>query len=220
MTTATAADLRSIPQFAALGDKELALFAPLFMIRAYPKNSIIFSEGEPVGVVSFVLSGRVRLFWRDRNGEEMDLTVLGAGEIIGLVSLIGEAILTSSIALEPLVVAAVASHDLEALLLRCPAVGVALLKESIRVIRLLIQRAKVFNMEDVYGRVVWLLPRHATLSSDGRLITDRLTHADIARRVGATREMVGQVLRQLARDGYLAASDGRFEILRSLPSRR
>ena len=220
MTTATAADLRPIPQLAALGDEELDLLAPLFTIRAYPKNSIIVSEGEPVGAVFVVLSGRVRLFWRDRNGEEMDLTILGAGENFGLVSLIGETILTSNIALEPLVVAAITSNDLEQLLLRRPAVGVAFLKDAIRVIRLLIQRAKVFSMEDVYGRVVWLLPRYATPSSDGRLITARLTHADIARRVGATREMVGQVLRQLARDGYLAASNGRFEILRSMPRRR
>ena len=204
--------------FAALGDGELNLIAPLFTIRAYAKNSIIVSEGEPVGVVFFVLSGRVRLFWRDRNGEEMDLAILAAGENFGLVSLIGETILTSSVALEPLVVAAITSQALEDLLVRCPAVGVRLLKEAIRVIRLLIQRAKVFSMEDVYGRVVWILQRHAT-PCDGRLITDRLTHADIARRVGATREMVGQVLRHLARDGYLAACGGRFEILKSLPRR-
>jgi CRP/FNR family cyclic AMP-dependent transcriptional regulator len=219
MTTATAADLRAIPQFATLGDRELGHIAPLFTIRAYPKNSIIISEGEPVGAVFFVLSGRVRLFWRDPNGEEMDLAILAAGENFGLVSLIEETILTSFIAIEPLVVAAIPSRDLESLLVRFPAAGVLLLKEAVRVIRLLIQRAKVFSMEDVYGRVVWILQRHAT-ASDGRLITDRLTHADIARRVGATREMVGQVLRHLARDGYLATGEGRFEILKSLPRRR
>lgn len=205
--------------FAALGDGDLDLIAPLFTLRAYPKNSIIVSEGEPVGVVFFVLSGRVRLFWRDPSGDEMDLAILAVGENFGLVSLVGETILTSSIALEPLVVATITSQDLEHLLVRCPAVALRLLKEAVRVIRLLIQRAKVFSMEDVYGRVVWLLQRHAK-PCEGRLVTDRLTHADIARRVGATREMVGQVLRHLARDGYLAAGGGRFEILKSLPRRR
>lgn len=219
MTSATVGDLRAIPLFAALADRELGAIAPLFAVRTYPKNSIIVNEGEPVGVLFFVLSGRVRLFWCDRNGEEKDLAILAPGENFGLVSLIGETILTSSIALEPLVVATITSQDLEDLLLRYPAVGVRLLREAVRVIRLLIQRAKVFSMEDVYGRVVWILQRHAT-PSDGRLITDRLTHADIGRRIGATREMVGQVLRQLARDGYLVAGGGRFEILKSLPRRR
>jgi CRP-like cAMP-binding protein len=87
------------------------------------------------------------------------------------------------------------------------------------VIRNLIQRAKVFSMEGVQGRVVWLLQRRAT-SCNGQLVTERLTHADIARRVGATRETVGQILRDLVRGGYLAAGGGRYTILKALPGRR
>jgi CRP/FNR family cyclic AMP-dependent transcriptional regulator len=50
-------------------------------------------------------------------------------------------------------------------------------------------------------------------------VTERLTHADIARRVGATREMVGHVLRELARGGFITANGGRFTILKELPRR-
>jgi hypothetical protein len=38
--------------------------------------------------------------------------------------------------------------------------------------------------------------------------------------VGATREMVGQVLRELARGGYIVPGDGRFTILKEPPRRR
>jgi CRP/FNR family transcriptional regulator, cyclic AMP receptor protein len=219
MTTATVANLRKIPLFDVLRDDELDSIAPLFTVRAYPKNAIVVSEGEDVRALFFVLSGRTRHFWRDENGEEMDLVILGAGEWFGNSALIGEPMVVSSIAVEPLVVATISAADAEALLVRHPRVAMRYLQEHIWVIRHLVQRAKVFSMEGVYGRVVWLLQRRAT-PCDGRLVTERLTHADIARRVGATREMVGQVLRDLARGGYVAASGGRFTILKALPRRR
>lgn len=219
MTAATLANLRQVPLFAALRDDELDSIAPLFAVRAYPKNAIVVSEGEHVSALFLILSGRTRHFWRDENGQEMDLVILGAGEWFGNASLIGEPMVVSSITVEPLVVATISMKDMEALLLRFPALAMRFLKEHVRVVRHLIQRAKVFSMEGVHGRVVWLLQRHAT-PCDGRLLTERLTHADIARRVGATREMVGQVLRDLVRGGYIAASDGRFTILKQLPRRR
>ena len=46
-----------------------------------------------------------------------------------------------------------------------------------------------------------------------------MTQEEIARRVGATREMVGRVLRDLTRGGYLQVDRGRIEIVRKLPAR-
>jgi CRP/FNR family cyclic AMP-dependent transcriptional regulator len=219
MTAARGADLARIPPFSALSDDELNSMAHLFTVRAYPKHAIVASEGEAARVVMFIISGRTRHFWRDQHGNEMDLAILGAGESFGNVALIGEPFLVSSIVVEPLVVAAIEAQDFEALLLRHPGLAVRCLKDAFGVVRNLIQRAKVFSMEGVYGRVVWLLQRRA-VASDGKLVTDRLTQADIARRVGATRESVGQVLRELARGGYITASGGRFTILRQPPARR
>jgi CRP/FNR family transcriptional regulator, cyclic AMP receptor protein len=219
MPAASADDLRSVSLFAALSEDELQAAAPLFTIRRYPKNAIVVSEGDVLTSLVVILAGRTRHFWRDEDGQEMDLTVLGPGEPFGHVALIGEPALISSITLEPMVVASIAADEFEALMARCPALATQVLKGVIRTVRNLIQRAKVFSMEGVYGRVVWLLQRSATLS-DGLRVTDRLTHADIARRVGATREMVGQVLRDLAHGGYIAPSGGRFTILKEPPRRR
>jgi CRP/FNR family cyclic AMP-dependent transcriptional regulator len=219
MTNATATDLKGLPLFSALSDGELDVIAPFFTVRKYPKDAVVITEGESVGVLSFILSGRTRHFWRDENGQEMDLVVLSAGDGFGQASLIDMPMMVSSITVEPLVVATISRDDFEALLTRFPSLAVRLLKETIGVVRELIQRAKVFSTEGVYGRVVWMLERRAK-PLDGQLVTERLTQADIARRVGATREMVGQVLRDLARGGYIAASNGRFMILKKPPRRR
>ena len=57
------------------------------------------------------------------------------------------------------------------------------------------------------------------LHENGRLTTERLTHAEIGQRIGATREMVGRVLRDLARGGYIQAGRDRVTILRRPPPR-
>jgi CRP/FNR family cyclic AMP-dependent transcriptional regulator len=218
MTLATAADLRKVPLFEALDDTELGAIAPRFTVRAYPKNAILLTEGEPVDVVFFILCGRARNFWRDASGQEMDLVILGPGESFGYASLVGVPMLISSIAVDPLVVVTIDRAAFEAVLLGHPPLALRFLQEVIGVVCAQVQRAKVFSMEGVHGRVAWLLQRRARLGEGGR-VTERLTHADIARRVGATREMVGQVLRELARGGYIAASGGRFTILKELPRR-
>lgn len=219
MTAATLAHLRKVPQFTVLRDDELESIAPLFTVRAYPKNSIVVSEGQVLEVVMFIVSGRTRHFWCDESGQEMDLVILGAGDWLGAASMIGRSVVVSSIAVEPLVVAAIGTNDFEGLLLRHPPLALRFVKDQIAVIRSLIERAKVFSMEGVHGRVVWLLQRRAT-PCEGKLVTERMTQADIARRVGATREMVGQVLRDLARGGYVAAVGGRYTILKMPPRHR
>jgi CRP/FNR family cyclic AMP-dependent transcriptional regulator len=59
----------------------------------------------------------------------------------------------------------------------------------------------------------------SSAESDGKRVTEPLTHAEIGQRVGATREMVGRVLRDLARGGYIRTARGRVTLLRKLPSR-
>jgi CRP/FNR family cyclic AMP-dependent transcriptional regulator len=65
--------------------------------------------------------------------------------------------------------------------------------------------------------MVKLLLARAT-EDDGKQVAN-LTHAEIGHRVGATREMVGRLLRDLARGGYIKSERGRITILRALPKR-
>ena len=84
-------------------------------------------------------------------------------------------------------------------------------------LRRTLQATRSLTMEDVYGRVVKLILELAE-ESDGKRVAE-LTHAEIGHRVGATREMVGRLLRDLARGGYIKAESGRIIILRTPPPR-
>ena len=216
---AAAGHLAALPLFAVLRADELDAAVALFALRSIPKNAIIASEGEDVATVGFIVSGQVKLFWRDSEDHQVDLAVIGAGESITNSALLGAPLVVSLMATEPVVLVVIRREDFEALLLRHPQLAVAFAKDMIRIVRNLIERVRMLGMEDVHGRVVWLLLRRATLN-EGRLVTDRMTQEDIGRRVGATREMVGRVLRDLQSGGYIAASGGRFTVLHAPPRRR
>ena len=72
---------------------------------------------------------------------------------------------------------------------------------------------------DVYARVVQLFESLAVTQPDGtRVIAERLTHAEIASRVGCSREMVSRLMKDLERGGYLSVRSG-LRLLRNLPAR-
>ncbi len=218
MTTPTAADLAAIPLFASLSQKELQAAAQLFTVRSYPKDAIVATEGDRFDLFNIILSGKIQFFWRDEAGYQVKLGIDGPGGHYADVTLGGEPILMSVIALEDLRVASIPTTVIKQLLLRHPQVGVDLLMDVVARLRRLVERTKAFTMEDVYGRVVKLLLATA-VETDGKLVTERLTHAEIGQRVGATREMVGRVLRDLTRGGYIQAAQGRVTILRKPPRR-
>ncbi len=216
MTAATAADLTEVPLLASLSPEELQAAAQSFTVRCYPKDAIVATEGDRLDIFSFILAGEVKFFWRDEAGRQLDIAVLGPGDHFADATFDGEPILVSVIARADLRLASISMAEFEQLLLRHPQLAVMFLKRVIARLRRLVKATKTFTMEDVYGRVVQLLLARA-VETDGKLVTERLTHGEIGQRVGATREMVGRVLRDLARGGYIEVDRGRMTILRKPP---
>jgi CRP/FNR family cyclic AMP-dependent transcriptional regulator len=218
MTAPTPEDLAPIPLFASLTPKELQAVAGLFVVRSYPKDAIVATEGDRLDLFNVILSGRIQWLWIDEAGRQLKLHPEGPGGHFADTTLGGEPILMSIVALEPLRVAAIPMDELKRLLLRHPQLAVVLLMDVVGRLRRLLQTTKTLTMEEVYGRVVKLLLARA-VDSGGKLVAEHLTHAEIGHRVGATREMVGRVLRDLARGGYIETARGRITVLRKPPSR-
>ena len=69
----------------------------------------------------------------------------------------------------------------------------------------------------MYGRVARLLIDLAREEDGKMVITGKLTKQDIANRVGASREMISRVFRDLSQGGYIELTKGKITIARSLP---
>ncbi|MDQ3197465.1 MAG: helix-turn-helix domain-containing protein, partial [Pseudomonadota bacterium] len=85
--------------------------------------------------------------------------------------------------------------------------------------RSLTENVRSLALLDVYGRVAKLLLDLAR-EEDGKLvIADKLTQQDIANRVGASREMISRILKDLATGGYINITDKKIVINKKPPAR-
>jgi CRP/FNR family cyclic AMP-dependent transcriptional regulator len=215
----SARELAAIPLLASLSAKELEAAAQLFTVRTYARNAIVATEGDRMEMFNIILSGNVQAFWRDEAGHQLKLGIDGPGDHFADVTLGGEPALVSFVAIADLRVAAIRMIDLKQLLRRHPQVTLVMLMDVVARLRRLVQRTKNLTMVDVYGRVVRVLLA-SSVEADGKRVSARLTHAEIGQQVGATREMVGRVLRELAQGGYIKSERGRITVLRKPPARR
>ena len=215
MTHPTPAELAAIPLFATFSRKDLEDATRRFTIHAFPKDAIVASEGDRLDAFHVVLSGSLQWFFSEEDGPRLRFGIEEPGGHFADTTLFGEPILMSIVALEPLRVASIPMDEFRGLLLRHPRLTVTLLGEVVARLRRLLKTTRTLTMEEVYGRVVRLLLAGAADSRVGQ----RLTHAQIGERVGATREMVGRILRDLAKGGYIEMTRGRITVLRKPPRR-
>ena len=128
----------------------------------------------------------------------------------------------SIITLEPCTCAVLSRANVSEHLAQEPKFALNLVLRVIGRARHATETARNMALLDVYGRLVTLLEGHddATAghtAADGRL--ESLTHQDIASFVGASREMVSRLLKDLETGGYITIATKRIPVLKKLPTR-
>lgn len=186
--------------------------------RSYPRNTVLVTEGDETNAIYIVLEGRVRVYVADEQGREVTLNSHGPGEYFGEMTLDGGPRSASVMTTEPSRFLIVPRASLEALFAARPDFAVHLLVKLIHRVRVLTERVKRLSLEDVYGRFRALVEELA-MDEDGiKVVPERLTQADIASRIGASREMVSRILTQLSVGGYVERRQGRLAVLKRLPA--
>ena len=183
-------------------------------IRRYRKGSILLHEGDTGDTMFILLTGRVKVYCTDTNGREISFGQLGPGGHFGEMALDGGPRSANVITLEACVCAIVTRVTLLAFIAQRPEFSLALMSHLIRRLRLATRDARNLAFIDVYGRITQCLQDMATPQADGtQRIGTRLTHQEIASRVGCSREMVSRILKDLESGGHLRYDDERRIVL-------
>jgi CRP/FNR family cyclic AMP-dependent transcriptional regulator len=190
-------------------------------LRRYRRGSVLIEEGEAGDTLLIVLSGRVRAYSADARGREITYGLYGAGEYLGEMSLDGGLRSASVSATEASLCAIVTRATLLAHIAEHPEFALELIGKLIRRARAATLSAKQLALNDVYGRLVLLLESLAEpVPGQGHVLRERLTHREMAQRVGSSREMVSKLLKDLAAGGHVTpAPDGRLAVRLPLPSK-
>ena len=80
----------------------------------------------------------------------------------------------------------------------------AVMKGLVQRLRHADRKIESLALMDVYGRVARTLLEFSTLDTDGRaVIRDKVSRQDLAKMVGASREMVSRVMKDLEERGFI-----------------
>ncbi|WP_325417993.1 Crp/Fnr family transcriptional regulator [Aquabacterium sp.] len=189
-------------------------------VRRYRKGTLLIQEGDHGDTLFIILSGRLRAFSSGERDREIIYGDYKRGEYLGEMSLDGGPRSASVITLEASTCAVVTRRTLEAFIAERPAFAFELLAKVIRRARAATLSTRQLALNDVYGRLKLLLESLAVLGPDGqRVLSERLTHLEMANHLGCSREMVSRQMKDLENGEFIAMVDGHVALLRPLPAR-
>jgi CRP/FNR family cyclic AMP-dependent transcriptional regulator len=187
--------------------------------RRYRKGTLLIQEDERGDTLFILAAGRVKVFSTDAEGRELTYAVLGPGDFFGEMSLDGGPRSASAITTEECDCAVVTLATLRQYLSESPEFAFELLATVIRRAREATAVARGLALDGAYGRLASYLNSAAGGDAGHRAVPERLTHRELASRIGCSREMVSRLLKDLQVGGYVEARDRRIVLKRALPAR-
>jgi CRP/FNR family transcriptional regulator, cyclic AMP receptor protein len=210
--------LRRVPLFAMLTAAQAEAVADAIVKRRFKRGEKIVEQGKKSNALFIVLTGRARVITADARGREVILATLNPGDYIGEMSLIDN---------EPHSATVRAEVQTDVLMLgrvefaRClpenTSMAYAIMKGLVQRLRHADSKIESLALMDVYGRVARALLEFAKPDTNGTLlIRDKISRQDIAKMVGASREMVSRVMKDLEERGFIETQENGSMIIKEL----
>jgi CRP/FNR family cyclic AMP-dependent transcriptional regulator len=196
--------LKAVPLFASFPEEQLRLITTLVTRKSTPRSTTIMAGGDATDSLYIVLSGRLKVMMSDAEGKEVILSILGPGEFFGEMGLIDDEPRSATVVtIEPCELLSIAKRDFKKCLADNFEMAMAVMRGLVRRLREADRKIGSLALLDVYGRVARLLLEMAEDVNGEKLITKRLPKQDIAKMIGASREMVSRVMKDLQTGGYI-----------------
>ena len=179
--------------------------------RKVTKNTTIVRVGDRTDALYVIVSGSAKVLNRDIEGREVILTLLKAGECFGEMGLIDGATRSADVlANEGCELLVIAKSDFTKALADNIDLCLNIMKSLVLRLREANRKIESLALMDVYGRVAKLLLDFSELEGDARVIKRKVSKQDMAKMVGASREMVSRVMKDLESSGYIRVEEGRI----------
>ena len=201
--------LLRVPLFSTMSSEQADVVATAVTKQRFKRAEFIVEQGSKSNALFIVLSGRARVLTTDSRGREVILANLQVGDYVGEMSLIDNEPHSATVQAETLTDCLVLGrtefdHCLEGNTSMARAVMTGLVKR----LRRADQKIESLALMDVYGRVAHVLLDAAIPDAEGKMvIRDKISRQDLAKMVGASREMVSRVMKDLEDRGFIEGHD-------------
>lgn len=201
--------IRRVPLFAMLTPEQAQSLAGSVAKKRFKRGECIVTQGAHSDALFIILSGRARVVITDKQGREVILSTLRTGDCVGEMSIIDD---------EPHSATVLADLQSDVLelgredFLRClkenTCIANAVMRGLVQRLRAATHKIGSLALMGVYGRVASVLLEAAVPNAEGeRLTREKISRQDLAKMVGASREMVGRVMKHFEEQGFIETLD-------------
>ena len=190
--------LKSVPLFATFTDQQITTLLTYVQHRSYPRNTYVMHAGEETDSIYVVLSGKVKVIIADDQGREVILGFMGPQEFFGEMGILDNEPRSASVyTQEPCEMLRLSKAGFLNCLKENSEVAMLVIRNLVKRLRAADRKIESLALVDVSGRVARLLIDMAQ-EIDGRLVVQRVpAKQEMARMIGASREMVSRVFKEL-----------------------
>ena len=208
--------LRAVPLFRGLDEAALLEMASLARLRTYPPQTALFHADDPGHMLYVIVDGQVRIEKISPSGETIHLADRGRNDCFGELALLdGKPRMASVTTVSECLCLTMERDAFQQCLRRFPSMAfhiMATLAERLREAADALESAQEL---DVLGRLCKGLLELTPDDSLGSPVkrTVRITHQELADRIGTTRESVTRALSGLRKTGLIQTSGSRLVLL-------
>ena len=196
--------IRRVPLFSLLTNEQAQSIADSVVKRRFRRGELIVEQGRKSNALFILLNGRARVLTSDSRGREVILAVLQPGDYVGEMSLIDNEPHSATVRAEVQTdILVLGRADFQRCLPESSSLAYAILRGLVARLRNADRQIESLALLDVYGRVARLLLDMAENVNGEKIVTKRLPKQDIAKMIGASREMVSRVMKDLQTGGYI-----------------
>ena len=205
--------LQNIPLFAGLPEAQLDHIAKMAVLRQVPRHKTIVFVGAKTDSLFVIVSGSAKVLNRDAEGREVILSMLEAGECFGEMGLIDDSPRSADVvANEACELLVISKADFTRALSENTELCLNIMKSLVLRLREANHKIESLALMDVYGRVAKLLLDNSEKENGVRIVKRKITKLDMAKMVGASREMVSRVMKDLENRGFIRVESGRITL--------
>ena len=151
-----------------------------------------------------IISGRLKVMMSDDEGREVILAILNPNEFFGEMGLLDDCPRSASVvALEACELFSLSKPDFKKCLEENFDLSMTVMRGLVRRLREADKKIGSLALMDVYGRVARLLLEMSESIDGQKVVIKKLAKQDIAKMIGASREMVSRVMKDLQTGGYI-----------------
>ena len=207
--------IRRVPLFSMLTNDQAQLVADSVVKRRFRRGEIVVEQGRKCNSLFILLNGRARVLTADARGREVILAVLEAGSYVGEMSLIDNephsATVRAEIQTDMLVLGRL---EFSKCLPDTSELAYGILRGLVARLRAADRQIESLALLDVYGRVARTLLDMADEVDGVQLIRNKVSRQDMAKVVGASREMVSRVMKDLEQRGVIETQENGSVIIK------